>query len=1044
MIDFAAEILVKELRYITSVDVLSGKVDYKSVPLSLLQQICFHTSEGLNESALIRKLHYLKDWVELKLQDEYWKLDADALERTETDGIGIFDLVHCLSKELITSTQGKMVYRYKYLNTWHYLSGNIGTNLFIGSVYAHRDHLSSITRENFANMDIFTHDNLPLNEVLNRGMSENHFHLRGSVPYFKLSWLSLMNSVMSNQVALKMDQIDEHPRNPKVRYRHSYSECKFSILHLKAAAIRVCLYAFLTGNMLEFGEYTVSLEWILDSILRSEPYAGSLSVADDPDSYTEYRTSEKLFHKTTYPMEDNDSGLSIQQYLEDQLGEQGIEQVKNICPGFYWIFWNCFPYIPLHCLQKGSKILCRENQRRMGVYVNKCYPPLLLSRCAWLFQGKSKQLYEKEWKWQTKKTIVRMMQDTMVLVRSKSQIQHAIDNFHVQNNSQHKDYAMNSVANGMAPKEQEIDFGERWLIYQMEYRRYKIKETDRQQDDWLYQLYFAYLIMKEGFRNELLQNDDKIGFDHFQAYQKRKTWFTTAFTEGELAKIAVAGAFRSQKLNCLELRIMPQDTCEKNLSMLRRYDEALKEHGQFPNKFYYVFHFGRETDSMKNENALRCRHEDFRYKLKTKAQAIMLMRRRNPSVGGRLKGIDACSSEDGCRPEVFGTVFRALKAHSVYRPDLKSKLSQLRISYHVGEENQDVLDGLRAINEAVYFLNMESGDRLGHATMLGVSVQEWYAKNDYMISIRQQDYLDNVVWLYHQLIHYHVSNQDNLLEYLEHEFQKYFNRVYERSMDDAYNYEILKLKGKYEQNSENGKFRSLHFNIHNYYYAWELRGDDPILYQDGFYKRYLMPGGRWDDYRLNRLVNPEKRSMDEAEVLYHTYHYNSKVRIEGDRAVVVKIPYYMVCGIEFVQKKLQMDIAQRGISIETNPTSNLRIGGLAGYESHPITAFYNKGLELSESKVLDCPQICVSINTDDLGVFTTSLYNEFTLMASALENMKNIDGTYVYKKDMVYDWINEIRIMGNRQSFYENEEEANMVANDSNQLRSKEASNSIK
>ena len=38
-------------------------------------------------------------------------------------------------------------------------------------------------------------------------------------------------------------------------------------------------------------------------------------------------------------------------------------------------------------------------------------------------------------------------------------------------------------------------------------------------------------------------------------------------------------------------------------------------------------------------------------------------------------------------------------------------------------------------------------------------------------------------------------------------------------------------------------------------------------------------------------------------------------------------------------------------------------------------------------------------------------------MAGALENLKDKDGNHVYKKDMIYDWINNIRKMGKKQAF---------------------------
>ncbi len=1006
MIEFAANILIRELQYISSKDILEKGIPFYSVPIRLLQQICFHTDLGMNETALIRELHYLKEWVEGELdQEENWKTDAKTVECDE-EGISVFDLLHLLVSKILVSSQGKIVYRYKYLEVWHLLNGKIGADLFAASAYAHRDFELFTKRDHFSGLDIISHDNLPLNEVLSRGMSDNHFHLRASAPYFTLSWISLMNSVTCNQVSAQLDKINEQPRNPKVRYRYQYDEDSFSILHLKAAAIRVYLYASLTGQMLEFGEYAVSIEWLLSYILEQEPLA------------------EALYEKNAEP----DGSISIQQFWSAQV-QGGVKEIENQYTGFYWLFWECFPFIPLKCLEHTKKILCKNNRKHIAAYIKRNYEPLPLSRCAWLFKGQNKEIYHREWERQTKQALKNMFIDPYKIEGARFNIQHVIDGFHTSSKDWHKnkDYILNSMKYGGAAWEQAVISGEFWLVYEMERRRYFGSDRMEMQDHWKHQLFFAYLSIKEAFRSELLQNNEKIGFQNFHTYQNRKNWFTNAFSEGELAQIAVRSAFYRQKLKSLELRIMPKDTDIENIRMILGYDKAigiaLEQDGY---RHYYVFHFGKrqDMDRVHEEGELYCRHAAFRDDLRHKAQAIMSMRERNPDAGYRLKGIDACSSEDGCRPEVFAVAFRVLRSHIVYQENGRKRLPQLRISYHAGEDNQDVLDGIRAINEAIYFLQLESGDRLGHATMLGVDAEKWYEKNDYKISIRQHDYLDNVAWLYHQIVHYHVSNQDNLLEYLEHEFQRYFNRIYEQHMRDAYNNRILNEKYAHDDRHavannmlQKWTFRTLDYNIHNYYYAWELRGDDPKLYRDGYYKKQQMPGSLWEDQEINRSVDRVKRDIDEAAILYHAYHYNEAVRNEGNKSVVVKIPYYMVRGITLVQKKLRMMIAKKGIAIETNPTSNLKIAGLEGYESHPIISFYNKGLTLDREQLYECPQINVSINTDDPGVFITSLYNEYTMMAGALEHIRMQDGTNVYKKDMVYDWINHIRKMGNRQSF---------------------------
>ena len=62
-------------------------------------------------------------------------------------------------------------------------------------------------------------------------------------------------------------------------------------------------------------------------------------------------------------------------------------------------------------------------------------------------------------------------------------------------------------------------------------------------------------------------------------------------------------------------------------------------------------------------------------------------------------------------------------------------------------------------------------------------------------------------------------------------------------------------------------------------------------------------------------------------------------------------------------------------------------------------------------------QLQVSINTDDAGVFYTSLEMEYALLASSVEQLKGADDKPRFKKQDVYTWIDHIRVMGNEQSF---------------------------
>lgn len=63
-----------------------------------------------------------------------------------------------------------------------------------------------------------------------------------------------------------------------------------------------------------------------------------------------------------------------------------------------------------------------------------------------------------------------------------------------------------------------------------------------------------------------------------------------------------------------------------------------------------------------------------------------------------------------------------------------------------------------------------------------------------------------------------------------------------------------------------------------------------------------------------------------------------------------------------------------------------------------------------------CPQLQVSINTDDQGVFATYIENEYAYMALALEKSKDESGEYLYNRADILQWLENIRNMGIDQS----------------------------
>lgn len=553
--------------------------------------------------------------------------------------------------------------------------------------------------------------------------------------------------------------------------------------------------------------------------------------------------------------------------------------------------------------------------------------------------------------------------------------------------------------------------GERFLYYEMFSR---ILKHDESLSVAVYNLFYAYLLIKEKVRGEFVQSNTWVGFENFQVYEKRKNLFSTGpVFERLMAKMTVLAPFQQDVIS-LEARIVPQDTAEDDYQYIHFLDRAVGE--EYRNRFYYVFHFIKSSDlAVPDKLYTECRHSYLRALCRRKMYAFLELRRSFPITASRVLGIDAASQEIGCRPEVFGQIFRTLKKHiAEYYDDegRKCMLPQLRATYHAGEDFLDVTDGLRAIDEAIVFLNLDCGDRLGHALALGISAREWYRVKEYKVSLPAQDYLDNLVWLYHSIIRFKIPGMNNLKSWIEGEFQKYFSEIYEKNMKQQIISGIMRAYGQHDY--ENNIF----FDIHTYYQSWMLRGDNPELYERGFFKG-VRPVSLYEEHAVNKKFpsDPNVRKQLKVSILYFFYHYNPDVRLAGSKEVLFKITDEYINAVEQVQKAMQREVAQRGIAIETNPSSNYMIGTFKKYDEHPITVFYNNKLALDQEELLASPQIWVSINTDDIGVFSVSLENEYALLASALEKKRGDNGNLMYKKTMIYEWLDHIREMGIRQSF---------------------------
>lgn len=588
------------------------------------------------------------------------------------------------------------------------------------------------------------------------------------------------------------------------------------------------------------------------------------------------------------------------------------------------------------------------------------------------------------------------------------------------------DYAFEKSMRDSNDRECFLLAGERRFLYECYKSAVSKGFTDRQKN-----LFYSYLSIRTHFRGELIQINRQTGFANFSNYQDRKEIFIEGQIEyeDELIRLALNETMRKQNIVSLEARICPKKSAVKLYEAIARNEKIIEEQKNrygadksrdpvlnkkhfrsvgdsigFQNemkkdKVIYVLHFPKIRDEEFCHGTPR--NQNVRTATLKQTRSIVALLEKETWVNGKIRGIDACSNELYCRPEVFAQAFRylldmefAYRKEMYFRMDGKDYKGKLRATYHAGEDFLDIADGLRAIDEAVLFCGLKRGSRIGHGLALGISSYEYYKYKGYKLVIPKQVLLDDIAWMLQKAGETGCTIESRLKEELLERYYSLYEEIYRGNV----------------QNLEKA-------SVKDYYQSWKLRGDSPDIYrldEADFFKRMEKTAiWKFDRYERNDSVSDSIRKIGCYRNLYFAYHYNEKVRKTGNEQTEFKADERYAEFICQLQDKMIRKLVWEGIGIETNPSSNYLIGTIQKYEEHPVLRFNARKLKHTE------PNGClnVSINTDDQGVFDTMLENEYALMALALKKAKDKKNQPLYDVEDIYEWIDYVRKMGMEQVF---------------------------
>jgi adenosine deaminase len=451
-------------------------------------------------------------------------------------------------------------------------------------------------------------------------------------------------------------------------------------------------------------------------------------------------------------------------------------------------------------------------------------------------------------------------------------------------------------------------------------------------------LFHLYLLIKSTFLRLLIQQIDQYGFDQFQyiTMNEMREMSEKSYTH----RFNQLNSFYGNQLHHLEGRFAPKSDFSK---MKRLIDTIIKDYRNFArsedNKNYsftLVAHFIKKKDKPNKYYPYRF------YKLRNdlKKQAINFISILNLDnyeyrdiefkYRDFIKGIDAAANELHAPPEVFAPIFRMISRRFRERSFLTGN-NHLGITYHCGEDFVHLISGMRAIFEAVKFLDMKEKDRIGHGTAIGISPSLWLKKIPPKIKIKKGEWLDNLVFAYHLIIENGLYF--NKIHILEEKIRQLFREIYKQSP-------------------------TLSEIINSYF----LRKLDPevVFYNDitGLASMDL------EELNYEKIVgfNPSNEELELLR-LYHDYdcyvNYNEIIEIESN--------FFNEGILNEFQEIILKELNSKQIAIETMPTSNLRISFYESYKDHHIFRW----LDEVENK----PSLVIC--SDDPGIFATNLRNEY-------------------------------------------------------------------
>ena len=442
---------------------------------------------------------------------------------------------------------------------------------------------------------------------------------------------------------------------------------------------------------------------------------------------------------------------------------------------------------------------------------------------------------------------------------------------------------------------------------------------------------FHFYLLILGLANRLLvQQMHQYGFEQFQKITLNKL---REFSEKQFAhRFFQMQGNQLRNLKFLEGRFSPKDDEGKNKRMIDGIvkgwsDLRNRSHAGVPEnagpQLRLIAHFIKAADKDYTANY---RHQQLRAEVWKKAKVLSYMIRKKP-FQNLIVGIDAAASEFDAPPEVFAPAFRYLRRENFEH-----------FTYHAGEDFYHLLGGLRAIHEAVHFCELGEGDRIGHATAAGIDTGFWSARIGKEIYIMQGEWLDDLLFLYAFIRQRNIVALLGLLPAIQVQIQNLIGQVYRTAG-----------------------------TVDEHIVAWQCRKWCPMqLMAVNYLQASALSVFDFDEWIQGRVAaHPTTiKILGEYHSSFGRRRYEKSIEVETEGLLTAH-------QLHLIQKEMLQLLHERGIVIETLPTSNVRIGHYEHYHQYHLKN-WQQWRNMAGYQLPD-----IVVGTDDTGIFATNIFNEY-------------------------------------------------------------------